>query len=330
MNQTKIDAVVDKLDLQSENIESLIDFVKSNDIEKVSTGYEKIDRLTGGLRFENTYLISGLEKSGKSSFIFKMITNWLKDHWKIGLINTELSGEEVLIRLAALTANKTLAEIEAKKDKLKKWIPKIEKYFFATTPGQLVNKEGQIDFDVSLSKAEAFVEAGARILIFDNLTTYGTQAGQKRGWEVLSNCVTRITNFAKQKNVLCLIVIHTKPDTVFSDTPGFIRKIIEDNEPEKMFSKSATIVRRPSLSDVYGGGGCLSQLSGAFLVWRPFQKFNDPSFKEMTLLILDSFRHSESGVDVEMVFNGSKGLLMESDNEQLYQKGREVFAGQDD
>ena len=38
----------------------LADGVKSNDIEKVSTGYEKIDRLTGGLRFENTYLIISL------------------------------------------------------------------------------------------------------------------------------------------------------------------------------------------------------------------------------------------------------------------------------
>jgi hypothetical protein len=179
----------------------------------------------------------------------------------------------------------------------------------------------QINFDKTMQLSETFANEGSTVFIYDNLTTYNTQViPGKQGWELLAACISKITAFSKKHNVLTFIVLHTKPDITFQETPQGIRQMIDSGEATQIFYKSVTIIRRPSLADVYGGGGALSQISGAILVWRPFQKFPNEALARQTLIILDSFRHCKSGIDIMVDFDGAKKVFnaVESDQDKQF------------
>jgi len=296
---------------------------KDNKTFKILSGFSRLDEIIGGFRSGGCYLVGGLEKSGKSSFLMSIANNLLASGRKIGFINTELTDEDFAARMAALWTDKTIAETESRPEEIKDWAIKHERLLFYAGIDDLV-ENGELAFKKTLKLMDRFVDGGAKILFLDNLTSYNSQAiGGRQGWENLAACISRVVNFAKQSNVIVFVVIHTKPDTVFSDTPAGVRSILEDDHPERILKESLTVVRRPSLSDVYGSGGALSQLTGSLLVWRPFQKFDDPDLKKLGLILCDSFRHAPSGENITVNFLGERGKFEEVYS--AYEEAKKIF-----
>lgn len=288
--------------------ETVVTLDEENVDFRTPIGYSAIDELVD-FRGGNTYLISGYEKSGKSSFVLGAVNFWIKNN-NVAYFNTELTDGEFMVGLSANASNKSKAEIE--KDK------KVFEFFNKIYYGRLFHygvqsliKDGGFDFDQTLLLASEALSMGAKIFVFDNLTTYALNSSDKQGWEILSDCVSKLISFTKENKIISFIVIHTKPQTVFNETPEGVRKLIEANDPEKVFEKSISYIRRPSGSDVYGGGGIRSQLSGTILVWRPFQMFErSEHLQMMTQIILENFRHSKGG-SVRYTFEGEKGRFVE-------------------
>jgi len=282
-------------------------------IFRVLSGFMRLDDTVQGFRSGNTYLIAGLEKSGKSALCMTMANNILYTGEKVAYFNTELSDMDFANRMTASWAKSSLSDIEKDSSKQRDWLQQYKNVFFYAGLDDLSTPDSpMISFDRQAAILKDFIADGVRVFVFDNLTTFATQAtDRKAGWVVLASCLTQITNISKTHNVVSFVVIHTKPSTVFSETPHGVRQILQEDNPQRIFDESATVVRMPTLTDVYGGGGALSQLSGAMLVWRPFQKFERSHYQSMTRLILDSFRHSKSGVSIPMVFDGSRMLFEE-------------------
>lgn len=278
---------------------------------RIMSGFEKLDSIVGGFRKGNSYLIAGLEKSGKSAFLMNIVQNILNQEKKVGYINTELQNNEFFDRMAGIKQDKPYQEIELDSDNRKGWVLEHEgQFYFAgiSKMEHLCNPESeQLEFAVALRRINQFINAGCEVIVVDNLTTYQnlTDGGQQKGWEVLAGCIQQLVKITKEKNVVVFMVIHTKQDVVYGETPSGVRSIVKD-DPTKIFSESITVTRRPSLSDVYGGGGAKSQISGCLLVWRPYQKFDMPEYQQMSHIILDSFRHAPSGREVSMKFTGEK------------------------
>lgn len=292
--------------------------------ERITTGFTKIDQTTRGFRMGNTYLVAGLEKSGKSFFLMDIATHLLKGKTHIGYLNTELADPDFAIRMTAIWDNVPISEIEASATSRAVWTKETANDLSYAGIEDVVNDKAVIDFEKAYKVLEKFVFDGAKVIFVDNLTTFSTQAtDNQRGWEILASCISRLVNFAKGKKIVIFAVIHTKQEVIFSETPQGIRSIIDENTPEKIFEKSVTVSRRPTKNDVYGGGGALSQLSGSILIWRPFQYFNEEKLREMAMVILDSFRHCESGIGIEMLFDGASARFTEKHD--LYQTAKEIF-----
>lgn len=283
---------------------------------KVESGFAKLDEAVGGFRLGNTYLVAGLEKSGKSAFLMNILSNQLKAGCKVGYINTELSDAEFADRLAAIDYGISTHEAEEHPEYRVDWAERSKENFFyagVEDPNDL-KQDAMLSFKKTRLRMESFALQGARVIMLDNLTTFNTLIDQnKKGWEVLASCISAVVAFAKEHQIVMFIVIHTKPNVVFGETPSGVRNILHD-DPRKIFSESVTVTRRPTLTDVYGGGGALSQVSGALLVWRPYQKFNKEEHQSMSMILLDSFRHAASGQEVPMLFDGAKSRFLEADN----------------
>lgn len=267
----------------------------------ISTGFKLLDsRLNGGLRFGCCYLFTGLEKSGKSSFLFNVINERLMDGKPTGLLSTEMECVDVTKRLASI------AGLSNSSDKLF-WQKQIETYFTFYGKDELTSSTSRgtkYDFPKFLDAIDEMESEGIDLVIVDNLTTLGAEAGD---YKLLGNLTNQLITHTKDKKLAVIFVIHVKQDTTFRESPEGVRKMIRDGKPENIFTESMTIVNRPTLKDVYGGGQALSQISGAVLmIWRPFQKFDSARFQKMGMIVIDSHRFGPS-CDIGLEYEGELG-----------------------
>lgn len=269
----------------------------------ITTGFKDFDKkLSGGLRRGCCYLFTGLEKSGKSSFLFNVMHERLMDGLPTGILSTEMDCNQMTQRLKTIAGLKT-DDISGSFY----WKEQLETFLTFYGKDELTTKSDKgirYDFSKFLKAIDEMESEGIELIILDNLTTLGAEAGD---YKVLGNMVNQLFTHVKDKDLSVFFVIHVKSNTAFRETPKGINKIIRDGKPEKIFDESITIINRPTLNDVYGGGQALSQISGgAFMLWRPFQKYNSYKFQKMGMIVVDTHRFGPS-CDIGIEYTGETG-----------------------
>lgn len=288
--------------------------------EVVRTGLKAMDKSTGGMRPGNTYLLAGLEKSGKTTLLLNWISYNIARDIKVCFVSTEMSLREITERLAVIR-NLRLGEVSPEMRNLSQQIH--DSLIFISVDDLIVS--GGISVTKTAELVEKAIWSDAKLFVVDNLTTFGSQqTGTDATWMKVAVAITKLVNLAKTNKVVGIIVLHIKPETVYRESPTGIKDMVKSGSPERIFEESVTVVNRPSLGNVYGGGASLSQVSGAFLLWRPFQKFEAELLQSHTALILDSMRHSKSGVVIRLSYKAETGkfdeLITENDVHDLFQK----------
>jgi hypothetical protein len=272
-------------------ISSEVDFTNA---ERIKTGFYSFDSSIGGFRKSGTYLVAGAEKSGKSSFLLQSVFGFVSQGKKVAFFDTELEGLMFYSRLLALEKNIPVKEAEIDLNGIKeiqqKYTDKIIRFDY-----EHLSVNGMFDFDLTLRLAkDAVNKLGCEILVFDNITTYQTQDKDSKNL-VLPMVISKIINLTKELKVWSFLVTHLKPDVKVSNLPDKVKDYIKSEEPEKIFSDSTSIIRKPTTSDIYGGQQALSQLSGTIIIWRPYQHFsNSEKIKRFCQVLAVSFRDSSS------------------------------------
>jgi len=262
--------------------------------------YVEIDLVTGGFRYRNSYLVAGLEKSGKSSWLMTMLQNKLNSGSQIGYVNTEMPILEFSRRMTAYWKK---IEYSAVTDSLvTSWSEKFADKFYYLGVENLTSQEKMInDIGLFIKKIDC--------LVFDNITSWGNKLVKgKEAWQVTADLMDQLFRITKQNQVVTLMVMHMRPDLIINSTIRANEKSLKEykDNPELIFEKSESFIRKPTLADVYGGGSALSQISGAVLIWRPYQKFSSEDMNAYTQIILESFRHSPQ-TSLQYYFNGKTG-----------------------
>jgi len=271
----------------------------------LTTDLVELDKFSGGFRSGNTYIMAGYEKSGKSSFLINVALNISKKE-KITYINTELTEQDLLIYVNAIHTNTPKRDLE-KSQNLK--YP--NENFIHIGLDQLI-PTGKLEPSFDLLLAEMSKQQDSKAIFIDNLTTFSNQPNNnKKGWEILGRSLNQLVNYAKKTNTVIFPVIHTRQDTVLSERSGVVKTYIKNNTPEKIFDESISVIRKPTGSDIYGGGSARSQVSGTMILWRPFQLFvQSPTLPNMSALVLENFRHGTGGM-VRMDFDGATSRFSE-------------------
>lgn len=279
----------------------------------IKLGFDDIDKSIKGLRPSNTYTLAGLEKSGKTSLLLNWVSHMLRNKKNIHMLSTEMTYKEVVKRMATVRGIK----INFNQDKKRKRLyAEIKENFTFYGADKLSDGVG-----LSVKQTEGIAHhailKGADLIIVDNLTTFMNQKSKDNNASQfkIGAALNKMINLSKLSGVPILTVLHIKPSTTFNETPEGIFQLVKDGEIDKIFQESASVVKKPSLNDVYGGGGILSQVAGTFLIWRPMQKFAQSNIKGEAMVILDSMRHSESGLTFRYTFEGNTGRFISQKKE---------------
>ncbi len=276
---------------------------------EIQTGFKGIDSIIGGLRSGGAYLIGGGNKSGKSSLLMNILNHRLKSGMKVGLINTELTDQDVINRMAGIWLDKDTEEVEKNPKLAKDWL-EVNSSNFLYAGIKDLSRGNELNFDIAMKHAKDFALSGCKLICLDNLSTFSTSLIQgKQGWEVLNNCLTKLINFSKENDVITIPVLHTKKGGTYKENPEGIKNLVKEGSIDKLFSDSITVVTKPSIDDVHGGIA-LSQLTGAILVWRPLQFYNDSQLSKQSQIILEQFRYCADG-GVKMDYVGEKKIFHE-------------------
>ncbi len=280
-------------------LSSDIDF---HDSERLESGIVGLDNSIKGFRRSGTYLVAGVEKSGKSSFLMAMMLHFLSLGKKVAIFDTELTGLQFYGRLTALENSITVQEAEKNTDLVISTRNKYEGKLFRFDSTKL-SKNGKFDINLTLDLANKVVsDLAADVLIFDNLTTYQSQSSLTT-YTDLPAAMTQIITLTKQLKVWSFVVTHAKDSLKISEIPKATKAFIDDNEPQKIFSNSIALIRKPTSADIYGGAQAKSQFSGTLIIWRPFQEFRDfNNIEGLTSIIVSGFRDG-GRKDILMVFD---------------------------
>lgn len=261
----------------------------------VKSGFPLLDKSTGGFQSRRTYVVGGLNKSGKSTFMMNILSNLLVNGEKIGVIDTEFGEEDFIKRFSAIT-NRIHEYDEANNEELQK---NCKELFLDSGSLSYCYKSDILEDGVITSKKilEEFTiwraKSGTNIFVIDNITTIqNSLVKNKAGYELLRSIVENLIDWAKDNNLILFLVLHTKgAELKFSESAERINQLIENKTPHKIFEKTVVVNTRPSVTSLYGGQSLLSQISGGvMLLWRPYQDFKELSYQRMTMLILEDWR----------------------------------------
>lgn len=278
-------------------------------VDTVYSGFDLLDKsMKGGFRLGCCYLFAGLEKSGKSSFLFNIISNRILSGYPVGILSTEMELEDLSDRLV------DIAGIDDKDTTGKNyWKEQMEMYFTFYGKEELTTGN-KYDFNKFLTAIDEMEKEHIDLVIVDNLTTLGAEAGD---YKILGSHANQLNTYVKNKRMSVIYVIHVKPNVTYKDSDDGIKSLIKQGKMKELLDDAVTVIKRPSLNDVYGGGQAHSQISGgALMIWRPFQKYSVPRYQRMGKIIIDSHRYGPPG-DIYCEYDGDTGkfILYEKDNE---------------
>lgn len=271
----------------------------------ITTGIDEIDNFVS-FTSGNAYMIAGAEKTGKSALCFQIMNNVLKHDIPVSYCNTELTIKEFYERVIGNKLDKEYASINV--DDVQEWSDMYEKYFYYSGIGDPLSMiDGVIHFKSIMTRIEASVDRGAKVVFFDNVSTFADMADPesgREGWQVMNWCMTKLKEIAKNKGVIVFVVNHAKDAGVEREQMSKVKDMVKDKNPRKIFEDSITVMQKPTNASLYGGMRAIGQFSGTILVWRPWQKFSDSEFNKWSLIILESFRSSRPAVEFQAIFRG--------------------------
>ncbi len=84
------------------NLYTHMDSVKHKELTGITTGFDTLDRITGGLQAGGMYILAARPSVGKSAFMGKMVFNAAKKGFNVGVISLEMTDNQITARIASL------------------------------------------------------------------------------------------------------------------------------------------------------------------------------------------------------------------------------------
>lgn len=188
---------------------------KEQDIIAVPTGYTYLDKAIRGLILGEVTILSGVNGSGKSSWLNSVMLNVIQRGFKVACFSGELTDYNVIKWLAQSAAGKNYVyKIEGSDhayevkdiayEKICDWLN--DKFY-------LFNNNYGNNFSQVLSDLDEVVQKGAQFIVIDNLMALQISnfSGDKN--EKQKQFILEVVEFAKKKNVHIVVVCHPRKES---------------------------------------------------------------------------------------------------------------------
>lgn len=188
---------------------------REQDMIAIPTGYSHLDNAIRGLILGEVTILSGLNGSGKSSWLNSVMLNVMNRGYKVACFSGELTDFNVMKWLSQSAAGKHHVhkiegseyayEVEDKVyDKICDWLS--DKFY-------LFNNNYGNKFEEILSDLEEVTNKGVHLVVVDNLMSVQISglAGDRN--EKQKQFILELVEFAKKKNVHIVVVCHPRKES---------------------------------------------------------------------------------------------------------------------
>ncbi len=186
-----------------------------SDIIAIPTGYSYLDKAIRGLILGEVTILSGLNGSGKSSWLNSVMLNVMQRGFKVACFSGELTDYNVIKWLAQSAAGKNYVhkvegsdyayEVDnAAYNKICDWLS--DKFY-------LFNNNYGNNFSQVLSDLDEVVQKGVQLVVIDNLMSLqiSNLGGDKN--EKQKQFILEVVDYAKKKNIHCVVVCHPRKES---------------------------------------------------------------------------------------------------------------------
>lgn len=188
---------------------------REQDIVAMPTGYSYLDKAIRGLILGEVTILSGLNGSGKSSWLNSVMLNIIHRGFKVACFSGELTDYNVVKWLAQSAAGKNYVQkVEGSEyayevndkvyEKICDWL---DGNFF------LFNNNYGNKFEQVLSDLEEVVEKGVNFVVIDNLMALQINGFSGDRNEKQKQFILEVVEFAKKHNVHIVVVCHPRKES---------------------------------------------------------------------------------------------------------------------
>lgn len=196
---------------------------REQDIVAIPTGYSYLDNAIRGLILGEVTILSGLNGSGKSSWLNSVMLNVIHRGYKVACFSGELTDFNVMKWLTQSAAGKNYVhKIEGSDyayevddrvyDKVADWLS--DKFY-------LFNNNYGNKFEQVISDLEEVAKKGVHLIVLDNLMSISINGISGDRNEKQKQFILEVVEFAKKKNVHVVVVCHPRKE---SGTQTLLRK----------------------------------------------------------------------------------------------------------
>ncbi len=199
-------------------VESVMDFsdinnVDLDEIDGVRFGIKGLDRKLMRLFYGTFTILTGVNGSGKSSFLSQLICNAIDDNKNAFLYSGELPNFQSKNWINYILAGQRHVREYQTSDGATyyKVSPEIQKELNDYYKGKLfIYKDGYDHKVDTILKAmeDTTRKYGCKLHVIDNLTAVNLEANEQNKYQKQEEFVSRLIEFAKQYNVAVLLVVH--------------------------------------------------------------------------------------------------------------------------
>ena len=195
-----------------------IQYYDVKNISAIPTGHDGFDRKALGFILGEISIVSGLNASGKSSWLNSVTLNAIQRGFKVAMFSGELMKEKVKTWLNQAAAGREFVKKVYGYDDLY-YVPKdVTAKIDAWTKGKMFlydNKYGRNWSRLLESIKNVVEQQGVHLLILDNLMTLDLDAFSGDKNEKQSAFVNSLADLAKQANIHIILVAHPRKSLTF-------------------------------------------------------------------------------------------------------------------
>ena len=195
-----------------------IQYFDVKNIAAIPIGHEKFDRKALGLIFGEISIVSGINASGKSSWLNCVTLNAIQRGFKVAMFSGELMKEKVKTWLNQAAAGREFVKKVHGYDDLYYTPRDVTAKIDAWTKDKLFlydNKYGRNWSRLLESIKNVVAQKGVNLLILDNLMTLDLDAFSGDKNEKQSAFVNSLADLAKQANIHIILVAHPRKSLTF-------------------------------------------------------------------------------------------------------------------
>lgn len=190
-----------------------IEDVNIDNLPRIKTGFNDIDyKLGGGLFLAETTIISGINGSGKSSWLNTLILNSIQDGYPAALWTGELQASRLKRWLIQAAAGSHYA-VESRLSPGKYYVPKliIDKISeWMHGKFLLYNNDYSSNYAQILNDMKEPVEKGYKLFILDNLFAMSLDGIEGDENSKQKQFILMLVKFAKENNIHVILVAHPR------------------------------------------------------------------------------------------------------------------------